>query len=132
MSNKTITATIYGTQSESVRLSIPVEQWQESTRGHRQLATGIIRIGHHIGRKWAVVHNYSTWQKNDGSGECYGDEYTAYDLMIQSDRDAFAIVLAGAHYTDLATGRLVDWYSLLEGASQWGEALPCQPLRLCD
>lgn len=108
-----ITATI-SYNLESVRIAIPVEQHLEPTAGHREIDTGVIRIGHHTGKRWGVVHNYSIWTRRDGTVR--GDMYIAYDLNIQQCRDDYAVVLATAHYTDTETGRSIDATDLLEGA----------------
>ena len=117
MKTKTITATIHNTQNETVRIRIPAEQADETTAGHRQIGTGIVRIGRHVGRRWGVVHNYSIWAKRDGT--VYGDEYEAYDLTNREDRADFALVLASSHYTDTETGRGdVGALDLVEGSRE--------------
>lgn len=111
--NKTITATINDSDT-AVRIAIPREQADEPTAGHRQSGTGYVRIGHHIGRRWGVVHDYSIWTQADGS--VCGDTYTAYDLTTAGGRKQFALIVAGSHYTDLTTGRDVAATDLVNGA----------------
>lgn len=87
---------------EKIRVSIPHEQWAETTTGHRQTSTGNIRIGLHIGRRWGIVHNYSIWAKPDGT--VYGDSYTAYDLRDKIDYFRFIEEINSVNCADTLTG----------------------------
>lgn len=89
---KSITATTV--DGNKVRVSVPVEFDREPTQGHRQVGTGIVRIGFYYGRKWTVVRDYSIWVKKDGSVE--GDFYTAYPAGSEE--------IPSRHYTDIAMG----------------------------
>lgn len=114
MRHHTVTATIHGTNgAETVRISVPEEIYSEQTQGHRQIDTGIIRIGHHTGHRWGIVRDYSIWTRRDGT--VYGDTYTAYDLYACGGRTAYAKILAEAHYTDTKSGRRLQWRLLLNG-----------------
>ena len=86
--NKTVTA--WAGPGVKVRISLPLEQIQETTAGHREIETGVYRLGLHIGRKWGVVHNYSIWTNRfSKGGECFGDIFWAYDLTNAHDREQF-------------------------------------------
>ena len=83
--NCRVTATVYDTQDEKVRVSIPLSLFKAPAR--REINTGIKLCGWHRGRKWGVVYTYNIWTRSDGT--VYGDEFTAYRLDIESDREAF-------------------------------------------
>lgn len=104
MKRKTITATVHDTLS-TVRISVPSEFADEPTVGHRNLDTGIIRIGYYVGRKWLVVQDYSIWV--DRYGSCKGATYTAYDLS--EDLEFAQEIFSRRHYTDVVCGREPGW-----------------------
>ena len=101
--NKTITA--WAGPGVKVRITLPLEQIQETTAGHREIDTGVYRLGLHIGRKWGVVHNYSMWTNTTSKcGECFGDIFWAYDLTNAYEREQFIKQFyEQRHYTDLVT-----------------------------
>lgn len=103
MKRKTVTATLFNSNGATVRVTLPDVQWRESTAGHRQISTGIIRIGLHVGSRWGVIHNYSIW--TDNRGYVVGDEFVAYDLEFPIHLEVFRNELSSHHYTDFITGR---------------------------
>jgi len=82
---KTVTARVYDTLSETVRVAVPPELC-DATAG-AEISTGVSLCGWHRGRKWGVVKTYSVWDRGDGLN-C-GDLYTAYRLDCETDREAF-------------------------------------------
>lgn len=106
MNKQTITAWT-GNPGARVRIALPIEQVREGTKGHREIETGIYRIGLHVGRKWGVVHNYSIWvNRSNRRGECYGDMFWAYDLTDPHERQMFLEhYWDKRHYTDFITGK---------------------------
>lgn len=82
---KTVTAKVYNTQSEMVRVAVPAELCDATARA--EVSTGYKLCGWHRGRKWGIVRIYSVWDRGDGLN-C-GDLYTAYRLDCQDDREAF-------------------------------------------
>lgn len=111
MSNKNKTVTAWAGPGVRVRVSLPIEQIRETTSGHREIETGIYRLGLHVGRKWGVVHNYSIWtNRSNGNGECYGDMFWAYDLTDSYEREQFVEQFWNTrHHTDLITGRYLGY-----------------------
>lgn len=84
MKRKTITAEVHDS-NEKVKLSVPAELYNAPARA--EVRTGIKLCGWHRGRTWGVIHVYNIWTRQDGT--CYGDEYTAYRLTCDRDREAF-------------------------------------------
>lgn len=78
MNRKNITAHVYATENETVRLSIPEELY--SAKARAEIVTGERLCGYHTGRKWGILHIYNICPKGCNSGEVYGDEYTAYRM----------------------------------------------------
>lgn len=109
---KIITAHINDTD-ETTLVNLPADFCREPTAGHREIGPGIIRIGHHTGRRWGVVRDYSIWLRRNGT--VHGDDYTAYDLASHAGRCAYARILATAHDTDTTSGRSLHWRWLLDG-----------------
>ena len=85
---KTVTAKVYGTQSETVRVAVPTALCDAPAAYGAELSTGVRLCGWHCGRKWGVVRTYSIWDRGDGLN-C-GDLYTAYRLDCETDREEFS------------------------------------------
>ena len=82
---KTVTAKVYGTQSETVRVAVPAALCDAPTG--TKISIGVSLCGWYRGRKWGIIRTYSIWTMADGCAE--GDIYTAYRLNYESDREAF-------------------------------------------
>ncbi len=94
---KTITAAIHDSD-QTIKLSIPEDLANAPARA--EISTGIKLCGWHTGRRWGIVHLYDIWQRPNGRGEVYGDEYVAYLLGDSRDRAAYDALINdhSSHY----------------------------------
>lgn len=92
MKNRTKTVTAYTTYGLAVKTEVPIEMFNETTAGHRQIGTGIVMVAYRRGRRWTIVKIYSKWVCDDGG--CEGVRYMAYE-NTSSEMPTF-------HYTDTA------------------------------